>query len=143
MRGFRATAILKVILSTLTALPLAARASKDYTEIKLIVIDAEKGQPVPKAAITLTFVRGKNVFGKKDRAQWDVKTDSHGQVVVPFIPRGKMKVVVFAKGYQTFGDEVEVAGDEQTIPVKLVLPHGQYSVHDGAVEPEVKKPEKP
>src|ERR1017187_10333807 len=73
MRGFRATAILMVILSTLAALPLAARASKDYTEIKLIVIDAERGQPVPKAAITLTFVRGKNVFGKKDRALWDVK----------------------------------------------------------------------
>jgi hypothetical protein len=126
----------------LAVLPLAARAAKDYTEIKLIVTD-EKSQPVPKAAITLTFVRGKNVFGKKDKAQWDVKTDSHGQVVVPFIPRGKMKVVVFAKGYQTFGDEFEVAGDEQTIPVKLVLPHGQYSVHDGVVEPETKKPEKP
>ena len=143
MRGFRAVAIPVVVLSTLAALPLAARAAKDYTEIKLVVTDAEKGQPVPKAAITLTFVRGKNVFGKKDRAQWDVKTDSHGTAVVPFIPRGKLKVVVFAKGYQTFGDEFEVAGEEQTIPVKLVLPHGQYSVHDGEVKPEVKKPEKP
>jgi hypothetical protein len=139
MRVFRATGILLVM----AALPLAVHAAKDYTEIKLVVTDAEKGQPVPKAAITLTFVRGKNVFGKKDRAQWDVKTDSHGMVTVPFIPRGKMKVVVFAKGFQTFGDEVEVAGDEQTIPVKLVLPHGQYSVHDGEVEPEVKKPIKP
>lgn len=131
------------IMTLLAAMPGSALSNKDYTEVKLVVTDSDKGHPVPKAAITLTFVRGKNIIGKKDRAQWDVKTDSHGMVTVPFIPRGKMKVVVFAKGYQTFGDEFEIAGEEQTIPVKLVLPHGQYSVHDGAVEPEAKKPEKP
>src|SRR5271169_6097546 len=119
MRVFRATGILLVM----AALPLAVHAAKDYTEVKLVVTDAEKGQPIPKAAITLTFVRAVNYFGKKQKAQWDVKTDSHGTVVVPFIPHGKMKIAVFAKGFQTFGDQVEVAGDEQTIPVKLVLPH--------------------
>src|SRR5437660_102455 len=83
MSCLRGTAILLLLL---TAMPLSA-GGKDYTEIKLVVTDADKGTPIPKAAVTLTFVRGKNLFGKKDRAQWDVKTDSRGNATVPFIPR--------------------------------------------------------
>ena len=136
MSCLRGTAILLLLAA---ALPLGASGRKDYTEIKLVVTDADKGTPIPKAAITLTFVRGKNVFGKKDRAQWDVKTDSRGNATVPFIPRGKLKVVIYAKGYQTFGDEFDVAGEEQTIPVKLGVAGGQFSVHEGQKVPE-KKP---
>ena len=90
----------------------------------------DKGAPVPKAAVTLNFIRGKNMFGKKDRAQWDVKTDSKGNTTVPFIPHGKLKVQVYAKGFQTFGNEFEIAGEEQVIPVKLLVPQDQYSAHD-------------
>jgi len=80
----------------LLVLPLAALAQKgEFTEVRLVVTDSEKGTPVPKAAITLHFVRGKNLFGKKDRADWDVKSDSKGNVTVP-IPAGKLKVQVFA-----------------------------------------------
>ncbi len=136
MSCWRGTALLLLLAA---ALPLSAGGKKDYTEIKLVVTDSEKGTPIPKAAVTLTFVRGKNLFGKKDRAQWDVKTDSRGNVTVPFIPHGKLKVVIFAKGYQTFGDEFEIAGEEQTIPVKLAVASGQFSVHEGQKVPE-KKP---
>ena len=92
MSCLRGTTILVLLAA---ALSLSASGAKDYTEIKLVVTDADKGTPIPKAAITLNFVRGKNVFGKKDRAQWDVKTDSRGNATVPFIPRGKLKVLVF------------------------------------------------
>lgn len=132
-----------VILLLLSAMPAFAAPAKDYTEVRLVVTDTEKGTPIPKAAITLNFVRGKNILMKKDRAQWDVKTDSKGTVTVPYIPRGKMKVLVYAKGYQTFGDEFEIAGDEQTIEVKLAVPHGQYSVHDGEIKPAAEEKKKP
>lgn len=125
-----------MVLVALAIVPLAA-AQKDYTEVKLVVVDSEKGTPVPKAGITLHFVRGKNLFGKKEKAEWDLKTDSHGQVSVPFIPHGKMRVQIIAKGYQTYGEDFEIAGDEQTINVKLSHPSDQYSVHDTPAE---KKP---
>jgi uncharacterized membrane protein len=118
----------------LLLLPLAAlgqNASKDErTEVRLVITDAEKGTPVPKAAITLHFIQGKNVFGKKTHADWDFKSDAKGNATVP-IPAGKIKIQVYAKGYQTYGEEVEVSGEEKVIEVKLLHPQDQYSSHDG------------
>jgi len=123
-----------VIGLALLLLPLAAVAQNaakgEYTEVRLVITDAEKGTPVPKAAITLHFIRGKNFIGKKDHADWDVKSDSKGNVTVP-IPSGKLKVQVYAKGYQTYGEEVEISGEEKVIEVKLLHPQDQYSAHDG------------
>jgi hypothetical protein len=131
-----------VIALGLLVLPLTAVAQNaakgEYTEVRLVVTDAEKGTPVPKAAITLHFIRGKGFLGKKDRADWDVKSDSKGNVTVP-IPAGKLKVQVYAKGYQTYGEEVEVSGEEKVIEVKLLHPQEQYSAHDGK---DAKQPDK-
>ena len=124
------------VLAVWPVLLALASPGKEYTEVRLMVTD-DKGAPVPKAAITLNFIRGKNMFGKKDRAQWDVKTDSKGVATVPYIPHGKLKVQVFAKGYQTYGEEFDISGDEQTIPVKLLPPQDQYSAHEA---PAPKKP---
>ena len=121
-----------VVLLMAPLAALAQNAAKgEYTEVRLVVTDAEKGTPVTKAAITLHFVRGKSIFGKKDRADWDVKSDSKGNVTVP-IPAGKLKVQVYAKGYQTYGEEFEVSGEEKVIEVKLLHPQDQYSAHEGA-----------
>ena len=76
-----------LLLAMASAGPLAAK--KNFTDVKLVVVDAEKGTGVPRAAVTLKFVRGQKLF-KKDRAEWDVKTDSKGQVQVPGIPSGKL-----------------------------------------------------
>lgn len=125
-------------LVSLAGLPLAAR--KDYTDVKIQVVDSEKGTPVPRAAVTLKFVRGKNAFFKKDRAEWDVKSDSKGQVEVPAIPSGKLRVLVIAKGYQTFGEDFDITGQEQAISVKLIRPVAQYSAHETPEERQKKKP---
>lgn len=127
------------VLVSLAGLPLAAR--KDYTDVKIQVVDSEKGTPVPRAAVTLKFVRGKNVFFKKDRAEWDVKSDSKGQVELPAIPSGKLRVLVIAKGYQTFGEDFDITGQEQTISVKLIRPVAQYSAHETPEERQKKENE--
>jgi hypothetical protein len=131
MRRLVITALLLLAAGT----PLFAK--KDYTDVKLVVVDAEKGTPIPRAAITLKFIRGKKMFIKKDRAEWDVKTDSKGQVQVPGIPAGKMRVLIYAKGYQSFGEDFDISGEEQTLNVKLARPGSQYSAHD---TPGEKKP---
>src|SRR5713226_4566409 len=114
MGRFVITAFLILLAAAVT--PLSAK--KAYTDVKLVVVDAEKGTPVPRAAVTLKFVRGKNMLFKKDRAEWDVKTDSKGQVQVPGIPAGKMRVLIYAKGYQSFGEDFDISGEEQTLNVK-------------------------
>ena len=130
-----------VLLLSPAALPLAS--AKDLTDIKVQVVDAEKGTPVARAAVTLKFVRGKTMFIKKDRAEWDVKTDSKGQVEVPAIPSGKLRVLVIAKGFQTFGEDFEIAGQSQTINIKLIRPVAQYSAHDSPEERKKKESEPP
>jgi hypothetical protein len=122
-------------------LPLGA-ADKNYTDIKLVVTDAEKGTPVPRAAVTLRFAKPKRLR-KDEKFEWDVKTDGRGQVTIPFVQSGKVRLLVFAKGYQTFGEDLTVSGEEQTIEVKLSRPAGQYSAHDTAEERKEKQKENP
>ncbi len=120
-----------------------ATAKKEYTDVKVVVVDAEKGTGVPRAAVTMKFVRGKTMFIKKDHAEWDVKTDSKGQVQVPGIPAGKLLLLISAKGYQSFGGEFDISGDEQTLNVKLNRPVAQYSAHDTPGEAPKEAPKKP
>ncbi len=132
--------LLPVLVLVSAALPLSA--AKEYTAVKLQVLDAQKGSPVPHAAVTLKFIRSKKMLHmKKVRAEWDVKTDSNGQVQVPEIPAGKLRVLVLAKGYQTFGEDFEIAGEEQTITVKLARPGAQFSAHESPQERRQKEAE--
>jgi len=48
---------------------------------------------------------------------------------IPPIPQGKILVQVIAKGYQTFGETVDVSEEEKTVEVKLNPPQPQYSAH--------------
>ena len=130
--------ILLFLLPALAAVPLLA---KDYTNVKIKVADAEKGTPVPRAAVTLKFVRGKKMFFKKERAEWDVKSDANGLVQIPTIPSGRLRVQVLAKGYQTFGEDFDVSGDEQNITVKLLRPGAQFSAHETPEERQKKEKE--
>ncbi len=131
--------ILLVPVLALASLPLAA--GKEYTSLKVLVVSAENGRPVPRAALTLSFVRGKKMHLKKDRAEWDLKTDSNGVAQVPDVPSGQVRITVYAKGYQTFGQDFDVSGREQTITVKLARPGEQFSAHEAPEERRQKEKE--
>lgn len=119
-----------MLVLSLGSLPLATGKEKAYTTVKVVVWDAENGKPIPRAALTLSFVRGKKMHLKKDRAEWDLKTDSNGTAQVSNVPSGQVRILVYAKGYQTFGQDFGVSGREQTITVKLVRPGEQFSAHE-------------
>jgi hypothetical protein len=126
----------------LGACAIPAAADKEYTDVRVQVTD-QKGTAIPRAAITLKFVAGRKLLGmKKERAEWDVKTDSRGEATVPYIPSGKVRVLVYAKGYQTHGDDYEVSGPEQTIKISLSRPTEQYSSHETPEEREKRLKEK-
>jgi uncharacterized GH25 family protein len=89
------------------------------------------GKPVERASVVVRFVEGRSIakFGKKVRTSWETRTNTEGVAKVPPLPQGKILIQVIAKGYQTFGQEFEVAEEEKTIEVKLNPPQPQYSVH--------------
>jgi hypothetical protein len=117
------------------ALVLAA----DLTKIT-IVVTSPSGKPLDRASVIVSFA-GRSIakLGKKVRTSWEVRTSQAGTVDIPEMPKGKIRVQVIAKGFQTFGQTFDVDEDQRTIDVKLNLPQAQYSVHEAeAAKPETK-----
>ncbi len=115
----------------LLILPVALLADKDYTTLTVAVVEEARERPVPKAAVTVSFVSGRKMMVKKIRKEWNTKTNARGLAELPEIPSGKVSIQVIAQGFQTYGDQVEISGEQQTVTVKLKRPtQRQVSAHE-------------
>jgi hypothetical protein len=119
--------LLFLLASLVLSGPLPAA---DLTKLK-IVVTAESGRPIERADVIVRF-GGRSIakFGKTVRTTWEMRSTQEGVADIPEMPKGKIRVQVIAKGYQTFGQTFDVAEDERTIQVKLNLPQPQYSSHE-------------
>jgi hypothetical protein len=97
----------------------------------LIQVKTLSGKPIDRAEVIVNFAEGRSVakLGKMVRTSYDMRTNQDGEVKVPAIPQGKIKIMVSAKGYQTYGEIHEIREDEKTIEIKLNPPQPQYSAH--------------
>jgi short-subunit dehydrogenase len=68
-------------------------------------------------------------IGAKVRKSYDLRTDQEGEAKIPEIPQGQIRLLVNAKGYQTYGQTLTVEEEEKTLEVKLNPPQPQYSAH--------------
>ena len=111
----------------LLSLPLLAG---DTTKLKIVVIN-RNGKPVDRADVIVRF-GGRSVvkLGKMVHTTWEMRSTQEGIADIPEMPKGKIRVQVIAKGYQTFGDTFEVSEDQRTIEIKLNPPQPQYSSHE-------------
>jgi len=120
---------LLLLLAVSLVMPALVSAA-DLTKIKIMVM-TPTGKPIDRASVVVSFAgRSITKFGKLVRTSWEVRTSQEGSVDIPEMPKGKIRVQVIAKGYQTFGQTFDVDEDERTIEVKLNLPQAQYSVHE-------------
>ena len=112
------------------ALSLPVLAASDTTKLR-IEVKTLGGAPVERASVIVRFVEGRSIakFGKKIRTSWETRTSMEGVANIPSLPQGKIMIQVIAKGYQTFGQEFQIAEEEKTIQIKLNPPQPQYSVH--------------
>lgn len=119
--------VLCIVALSVLSLPLAA---VDMAKIR-VKVTTQTGKPVDRAGVIVRFVEGRSVvkLGKKIRTQWETRTNQEGVAQIPAIPQGKILVQVIAKGYQTYGDTVDVSEDEKTIEITLKPPQPQYSAH--------------
>ena len=88
------------------------------------------GKPIDRASVVVRFVEGRSIskLGRKVRTTWDTKSNQDGVVRIPQIPKGKIRIQVSAKGFQTFGQDFQVDEDERTLEIKMNPPQPQYSV---------------
>ena len=68
------------------------------------------------------------------------KTDTDGKTSFDGIPYGKLRVQVLASGFQTFGEDYDVAQAKIDLTIKLKRPQSQYSIYQD--HPEEKKEDK-
>jgi hypothetical protein len=121
-----------LLIFSLVLLSCVAWAYKDEpkTAIKVVVTN-EFDKPVENAEVILDFIGGRQFMkgGMKKKVHWEVHTNQEGLAHFPPVPEGKIQLQVNKKRYQTWGKEVDIAGEEQTVEIKLAAPQSQYSAH--------------
>ena len=111
--------------------PALLVADDPQTTIITVEVKNLDGEPVERASVIVRFAEGRSIkkFGKKTVLNWELRTNQIGVAKIPAIPQGKILVQVIAKGYQTYGDTIEINEPERTIEVKLKPPQPQFSAH--------------
>lgn len=117
----------------LAALCLPAMLVAEDPQMTSITVEVKNldGKPVERASVVVRFNEGRSIkkFGKKTILNWELRTNQIGVAKIPPIPQGKILVMVIAKGYQTFGETIEINEPERTVDVKLKPPQPQFSAH--------------
>lgn len=120
-----------LFLAGLLAVALPLQADPPMTRIRVEVRKSANEKPVERASVIIRFVEGRSAIklGKKIMTTYQMRTNQDGVASMPPIPQGKIQIQVIAKGFQTFGQLIDIGEEEKTVEVKLNDPQPQYSVH--------------
>jgi hypothetical protein len=124
-----------IVIAVVLGLWPVATLAGDTAALSFIIVKDESGKPVRNAAVVLHPV---NSRGKQGRGGFELKTDSEGKTQFEGVPYGKLRVQVLASGFQTFGEDYDIAEAQKEITVRLKRPQKQYSIYDD--HPENQKP---
>ena len=107
-----------ILLSCVVFKPATPDSSQE-TSLTIVVKEADTGDPISQARLTLTF----HQQGKLHRSiSYSAKTSAQGRYRFTNIPKGTVLLLVTADRHQSFGKEIEVEDDNQVIEVKLKKP---------------------
>ncbi|MBM3726261.1 MAG: carboxypeptidase regulatory-like domain-containing protein [Acidobacteria bacterium] len=122
------TRLARLFLPLVLAFPVLADPPMTSLRVEVKTLG---GAPIDRASVVVRFVEGRSKakFGKKIVTSWQLRTNQEGLAKIPPIPQGKILVQVIAKGYQTYGETVEVDQEERTVEVQMKPPQPQHSVH--------------
>ncbi len=117
-----------VVLAAICAalLGTAAAGDKKYSNLHFSVVRAGKQVPVRNASVVIHPV---NKNGEQEKGGLELKTDGDGKTGIDGIRYGKLRVQVIAKGYQTFGEDIEISEPEKEIVIELKRPQDQVTIY--------------
>ena len=98
--------------------------STQQTNVIVVVKEAETGQPIPNAKLTLQFHAPGNPMKLKRRKllSFSSKTNLQGRYKFVGVTKGTIRLLVTAERRQSSGQELELEQDDQVIEVKLRKP---------------------
>src|SRR4051812_37713369 len=108
--------------------------------VNFVVVRDENGKPVRNAAVVLHPVEDN---GKQSRGGIELKTDPDGKANYDGVPYGKMRIQVLAPGFQTAGNDYDIAQPTMEITIKLKRPDRQYSIYEDHPNDKQQKDQKP
>ncbi len=97
------------------------------SSVSFVVLKDDSGKPIRNAAVILHPVDKK---GKQAKAGFELKTDLDGKTHFDGVPYGVLRIQVIAPGFQTFGNDYNIAQSSQEITIRLKRPQGQYSIYE-------------
>ncbi len=118
--------LLVVITALALVCPALVAAKKARTNLRVVVQD-EDGEPVARASLVVRTLKGKKL--KKIGESYELRTSNQGTAPLPPLKQGFVLIQVIAKGYQTYGERIELREPEQTVIVTMQPPQDQFSVH--------------
>ena len=130
-RRLLAVTLLATLLTALSSTADDKKNQKDNGDssatLNFVVTKDTNGKPVRNAAVILHSV---DKEGRQSKGGLNLKTSEEGKASVPGVPFGKMRVQVIAKGFQTYGEDIDITQAEQEIVIKMKPPAEQYSIYD-------------
>jgi hypothetical protein len=128
--NYRWLAVPAFILAAPFIVPPPALADTPMTALR-VEVKTLGDRPIDRASVVVRFVQGRSKIklGRKIMTTWEIRTNQEGVAKIPPIPQGKIQVQVIAKGFQTYGEFIEVNEPEKTVEVKMAPPQQQYSSH--------------
>lgn len=104
------------------------KEESEETSVTVLVKEAETGNPIPQARLTLRFrdePEGafNKVLKRAPKTSWSAKTNAQGRYKFLFVPKHSTVILtVTAKGRQSFGREFDITEENQLLEVKLKKP---------------------
>ena len=140
----RNIAVMALLASLLT---MAARSKSERTAV-WVEVKNQFDKPVDNAAVILDFLGSHDAakLGFRKKMHWEVRTNQQGIAHFPPIPAGTIQLQVITSKYQTFGEKIDIEGEEKRVPIKLNPPQNQYSAHEPlkpATPPKDQSPKPP
>jgi len=108
--------------------------AKEWTTLRVLVEDT-KGQPIERASVILRRLKDNKKKVKVTGESLQLKTSQAGTAPLPPLVQGRYMLQVISSGFQTYGGEVLLNQDEQTVTITLQPPSDQFSVHTPPSKP--------
>ena len=99
----------------------ATSANHEPTNVVVNVREADTGEPVSQAGVTLQFIEPVP-FGHGKKHTYNARADSQGRCKLFGINKGTIVLMVTAAHHQSYGKELQLDHDNQVFEVRLKKP---------------------
>ena len=110
--------------------------SPPTARVEVLVVRASSGKPIENASVIFHQIEG------REKGNMELKTNEDGKAVIDVLELGsKVRFQVIARGFQTYGEDLNLDKPSVTLEVRLSRPVEQYSAYKDHSADATKTPE--